>query len=58
MGVLEDGVKLGGALCKEGTEENLVFGRGSTIKQLLVMVGNAEEGSTACIALCNCCSAC
>ena len=58
MGVLEDGVESGGVLCKEGTKENLVFSRGSTIKQLLVMVSNAKEGSTAYIALYNYYSAC
>jgi len=53
VGVLEDGVELDGALCKEGTK-GLIFSIGSTIKQLLAMAGNIEEGSTAYIVLCNC----
>jgi hypothetical protein len=52
VGVSEDRVELDGALYKEGTK-GLVFSIGSTIKRLLVIVGNIEEGSTACIALCN-----
>ena len=52
MGVLEDRVELDKALYKEGTK-GLIFSIGSTIKQLLVMVDNIKEGSTAYIALCN-----
>ena len=53
MGVLEDRVELDGALREEGTK-GLVFSTGSTVKRLLAMAGNIEEGSTAYIALYNC----
>ena len=37
-------------LYKEGTKEDLVFSRGSTIKRLSAIVGNTGGGSTAYIA--------
>jgi hypothetical protein len=52
VGVLKDRVELDRALYKEGTK-GLIFSIGSTIKQLLAIVSNIEEGSTAYIALCN-----
>ena len=52
MGVLEDRVELDRALYREGTK-GLIFSIGSTIKRLLAMVSNIEEGSTTYIALCN-----
>ena len=51
--MLEDRVELDGALYREGTK-GLIFSIGSTIKQLLAIVGNIEEGSTTYIVLCNC----
>ena len=49
MGVLEDGMELDGALCEEGTKEDLVFSRRSTVKRLSAIVGNVGGGSTACV---------
>ena len=54
MGVLKDKIELDRALYKKkGTKEGLIFSIGSTIKRLLAIVSNIEEGSTAYIVLSN-----
>ena len=55
-------MELNKVFCEKGIKKNFIFSKGSIIKQLLVIIGNAKgggtayiakEGSTACIALCN-----